>query len=69
MLFHHSVYNGVYATAEERVMGGECLSLNKNVADWCGVPAESFSDNWDMGHMNQRISVSIAPRDEVPFDR
>ena len=28
--FHHSVYDGVYATPEERVAGGGCLSLNRH---------------------------------------
>ena len=54
-LFHHSVYDGVYATPEERAMGGGCLSLNKHFAEWCGVPANSFSGNWDMGHKLQLV--------------
>ena len=35
--FVHSVYDGVYATEEERVKGGGSLHLIKHFADWCGL--------------------------------
>ena len=54
-VFHHAVYDGVYATAEERVHGGGCLSLTKHLADWCGVNAHHFTGSWDMGHLLQLV--------------
>ena len=31
-VFHHSVYDGVYASPEERADGGGCLSMNAHFA-------------------------------------
>ena len=48
-IFHHAVYDGVYATPEERAHGGGCLSLTDHLADWCDVD----SDHWKLGHGTQ----------------
>ena len=55
-IFHHTIYDGVYGSAEERVRGGGCLSPNKHFAEWCGLPQDSFTGNWDMGHKLQLVS-------------
>ena len=54
-VFHHGVYDGVYAAAEERVAGGGCLSLLKHFANWCGVDENNFTGLWDQGHKFQLI--------------
>ena len=53
--FHHSVYDGVYATPEERVAGGGCLSLNRHLEAWCNVESNSITGHWDMGHKLQLV--------------
>ena len=63
-VFHHSVYDGVYASPEERVKGGGCLSLNKHFADWCDIPSDSFSGNWDMGHKLQLVYGDVLLADD-----
>ena len=43
-IFHHAVYDGVYATPEERWQGGS-LSLPKHFADWCGIGEDNITGN------------------------
>ena len=62
-IFHHTIYDGVYANAEERVRGGGCLSLNKHFAEWCGLPQDSFTGNWDMGHKLQLVYGDVLLED------
>jgi hypothetical protein len=54
-VFVHAVYDGVYATKEERKMGGGCLSLKNHFAKWCGQDDDVFSGSWDLGHLLQLV--------------
>ena len=36
-IFKHLVYNGVYASQEERIRGGGCLDIKKHVSDLLGL--------------------------------
>ena len=49
-IFHHAVYDGVYATPEELAHGGGCLSLLNHLADWCDVERGEITGLWDMGN-------------------
>ena len=42
-IFHHAVYDGVYATAEERAHGRGCISLTRHMAEWCDVDEDYFT--------------------------
>ena len=53
--FVHSYYDGVYASKDERVRGGGCLSLMKHFANWCRQEEENFSGSWDLGHQLQIV--------------
>ena len=57
--FVDAVYDGVYASKEERSAGGGCLSLMKNFAQWCGADESQFTGNWDMGHQLQLVFGNI----------
>lgn len=39
-ILRHFVYDGVYASKEERVRGGGCLDLTKTVSELLGIPNE-----------------------------
>ena len=54
-VFHHYVYDGVYAMPEERVHGGGSLSLTKHFAEWCEMEQGDFTGLWDMGHKLQLV--------------
>ena len=54
-VFHHSVYDGVYSSADERAHGGGCLSMNNHFAQWCGYDETEMTGNWDMGHKLQLV--------------
>lgn len=54
-VFHHSVYDGVYSSPDERAHGGGCLSMNAHFAEWCGTDESEMSGNWDMGHKLQLV--------------
>ena len=49
---HHFVYDGVYATEEERLTGGG-LKLIDHFARRLGLQAGDISGNWDMAHLLQ----------------
>ena len=51
----HMVYDGVYATNEERVKGGGSLDLKRHFAEWCNQDQENISSSWDLGHIMQLI--------------
>ena len=46
----HVSYDGVYASPEERVAGGGCLSLVDNVTDVLGLAKGDITGIWDTGH-------------------
>ena len=46
----HVSYDGVYASPEERVAGGGCLSLVDNVIDVLGLAKGDITGIWDTGH-------------------
>lgn len=46
-VFHHSVYDGVYSSPDERAHGGGCLSMNAHFAEWCGTDE---SEKWELGY-------------------
>lgn len=54
-VFVHAVYDGVYATKEERTKGGGSLSLKTHFAKWCGQDEGKFSGSWDLGHLLQLV--------------
>lgn len=54
-IFVHAVYDGVYATKEERTKGGGGLSLKNHFAKWCGQDEGKFSGSWDLGHLLQLV--------------
>lgn len=53
------MYCRVYATAEEQVHGGGCLSLTRHMADWCDVDEYHFTRSWDMGHLLQLVYGNV----------
>ena len=57
--FSHCVYDGVYATQEERIKGGGCLSLKKKFALWLGLPEDDFNGCWDLGHNLQLVYADV----------
>ena len=67
-IVHHFVYDGVYATPEERVAGGGCLSLIDHFADWCGSVPGSVTGNWDMGHKLQLVYGDVMLKEKVVVD-
>jgi hypothetical protein len=48
-------YDGVYATTEQRVAGGGCLSLTTMVAEELGLEEGSLTGTWDLAH-NQQVT-------------
>ena len=46
----HFIYDGVYASPEERVSGGGCLSLVDTVTEALGLTKGDISGVWDMSH-------------------
>ena len=46
----HCTYDGVYASPEERVAGGGCLSLVDNVTELLGLDKGDITGIWDVGH-------------------
>ena len=44
-ILKHFVYDGVYADNEERVAGGGCLELKKNVSEILGLESNSLTGN------------------------
>ena len=54
-IYHHGVYDGVYATPEERAHGGGCLALE----EWCLVPHSDFTGLWDLGHKLQLVYMGM----------
>ena len=54
-LLRHFVYDGVYATAEQRVSGGGCLNLIKFVAEELGLDVGDITGTWDIAHQLQLI--------------
>lgn len=46
----HFTYDGVYASPEERVAGGGCLSLVNGVTESLGLLPGDISGTWDIGH-------------------
>ena len=67
-IFSHCVYDGVYATAEERVRGGGSLSLKTKFAIWLGLPEDEFNGCWDLGH-NLQLVYSDALRKNKQFKK
>ena len=53
----HFSYDGVYASKEERVAGGGCLSLVENVTEVLGLDKEAITGIWDTGHNLQVIWI------------
>ena len=51
----HMVYDGVYATREERVKGGGYLDLKKHFAAWCNKDLKILTSSWDLGHIMQLV--------------
>ena len=62
--FKHGTYDGVYATAQERVQGGGSLSLIYHFADWCELPRNQFSGHWDVGHKLQLVYGSVLKKNK-----
>ena len=62
--FRHGTYDGVYASAGERVAGGGCLSLMHHFANWCELPEENFSGHWDVGHKLQLVYGSTLKKNK-----
>ena len=62
--FRHGTYDGVYASADERVAGGGCLSLMHHFANWCELPEQNFSGNWDVGHKLQLVYESTLKKNK-----
>ena len=58
-LLRHLVYDGVYATAEQRVSGGGCLNLIKFVAEELGLDVGDITGTWDIAHQLQLIWKKI----------
>ena len=54
-IFHHAVYDGVYATPEERNHDRGCLSLLNHLADWYDVEQAEITGLCDMGHKLQLV--------------
>ena len=54
-IFHHAVYDGVYATPEEQACGRGCLSLLNRLADWYDVEWGEVTGLWDMEHKLQLV--------------
>ena len=68
----HFIYDGVYATAEERVAGGGSLSLIHYFATEIGLNAGDIGGQWDIAHLGQVIykgvlSDSKFARDTLKF--
>ena len=60
-VLRHFAYDGVYASPEERVAGGGCLSLVENVTEELGLVRGDISGVWDTGHNLQVITSYIKP--------
>ena len=54
-IFHHAVYDGVYATPEEWNHDRGCLSLLNHLADWYDVEQAEITGLCDMGHKLQLV--------------
>ena len=53
----HFCYDGVYASPEERVSGGGCLSLVDTVTEALGLSKGDISGVWDMSH-NLQVALN-----------
>ena len=51
----HFVYDGVFANKEERVKGGGCLSLRKEMCKQLGLDDGAISGDWDAAHNMQCV--------------
>ena len=51
----HFIYDGVYATPEERIKGGGSLSLTHFFAQEVGLQQKDISGQWDVSHNLQLI--------------
>ena len=58
-LLRHFVYDGVYATTEQRVSGGGSLNLIKFVAEELGLDVGDITGTWDIAHQLQLIWKKI----------
>ena len=56
----HFAYDGVFASAEERVDGGGCLELVAMVEDELGLERGSLTGTWDHAHQLQ-VMQSLKP--------
>ena len=63
-IFRHGIYDGVYASTDERVAGGGSLSLMHHFADWCQLPEHYFSGHWDVGHKLQLVYGTILKKNK-----
>jgi hypothetical protein len=52
-ILKHLVYDGVYATKEQRTGGGGSLNLIHFVARVLGMPEGSITGTWDVSHFLQ----------------
>ena len=62
--FKHGTYDGVYASKQERIAGGGCLSLIEHFAEWCGVGKEHFTGHWDVGHRLQLVFSDVLKKNK-----
>ena len=64
----HFVYDGVYATKEERVHGGGCLELKNKVASKLGLDPGSITGDWDAAHNMQLVWSDILKKKKWILD-
>ena len=54
-LLKHLIYDGVYASMEERVAGGGSLELRKHIIKELGLDEDDITGNWDYAHNMQLV--------------
>ena len=62
---HHFVYDGVYASPDERLRGGGGLSLSDNFAEVLGLEAGDVTGNHDMSHNLQLVYSDVFQHDRT----
>ena len=59
LMLVHFVYDGVYASKDERVNGGGCLDLKNKVASKLGLEPGSITGDWDSAHNMKLVWADI----------